>query len=73
MGDFLVGSLRFQYLNRCQIANDTIAGEELLMENIGRLRSVAMGPDGYIYVGVEEPGAVYRLVPIDGLASVDER
>lgn len=72
-GDFLVGSLRFEYLNRCQIANDSIVGEELLMENLGRLRSVAMGPDGYIYVGVEDPGAVYRLTPIDGLASADER
>ncbi len=72
-GDFLVGSLRFEYLNRCQIDNDTITGEELLMENLGRLRSVAMGPDGYIYVGVEDPGAVYRLTPIDGLASADER
>ncbi|MGB3780735.1 MAG: PQQ-dependent sugar dehydrogenase [Tunicatimonas sp.] len=72
-GDFLVGSLRYEYLNRCQIANDEITGEELLMENLGRLRSVAMGPDGYIYVGVEDPGAVYRLMPIDGLASADER
>ncbi len=72
-GDFLVGSLRFEYLNRCQIANDEITGEELLMENLGRLRSVAMGPDGYIYVGVEDPGAVYRLTPIDGLVSADER
>ena len=72
-GDFLVGSLRYEYLNRCQIENESITDEELLMENLGRLRSVAMGPDGYIYVGVEEPGAVYRLTPIDGLASANER
>ncbi|MGB3851733.1 MAG: PQQ-dependent sugar dehydrogenase [Tunicatimonas sp.] len=72
-GDFLVGSLRYEYLNRCQVADDEITDEELLMENLGRLRSVAMGPDGYIYVGVEDPGAVYRLTPIDGLASADER
>ena len=73
-GNFLVGSLRFEYLNRCQVTEQAVTGEELLMENIGRLRSVATGPDGYVYVGVEEPGAIYRLVPIDGLASLpDER
>ena len=73
-GDFLVGSLRFEYLNRCQVNGDEIASEEMLMENIGRLRSVAMGPDGYVYVGVEDPGAIYRLMPIDGLAVLpDER
>ena len=69
-GDFLVGSLRFEYLNRCQVDSKNVTNEERLMENIGRLRSVATGPDGYIYIGVEEPGAVYRLKPIDGLASV---
>ena len=69
-GDFLVGSLRFEYLNRCQAEAGKITGEERLMENIGRLRSVATGPDGYVYVGVEEPGAIYRLTPIDGLASL---
>ncbi len=63
-GDFLVGSLRFEYLNRCQINGDEIASEEILMENIGRLRSVATGPDGYVYVGVEDPGAIYRLMPM---------
>ena len=73
-GDFLVGSLRFEYLNRCSVEGKAITNEELLMENIGRLRSVATGPDGYVYVGVEEPGAIYRLMPIDGLASLpDER
>ena len=73
-GDLLVGSLRFEYLNRCQVEDNKITDEEVLMENLGRLRSVAMGPDGYIYVGVEEPGAIYRLAPIDGLAALpDER
>ena len=63
-GDLLVGSLRFKYLNRCKIKNGKVAGEELLLKNIGRLRDVRMGPDGYIYVSVENPGYVFKLIPI---------
>ncbi|MFC0772386.1 PQQ-dependent sugar dehydrogenase [Terrimonas alba] len=63
-GDILVGSLRFKYLNRCKIKNNKITSEEMLLKNIGRLRDVRMGPDGYIYVSVESPGAIFRLVPV---------
>jgi glucose/arabinose dehydrogenase len=64
-GDLLVGSLRFNYLNRCKIKNGKIVGEELLLKNIGRMRDVRMGPDGYIYVAVENPGYVFKLVPVE--------
>lgn len=63
-GAALVGSLRFEYLNLCKIQDDKVVAEELLLPNIGRLRSVEMGRDGYIYVGVEGPGTVYRIVPM---------
>jgi aldose sugar dehydrogenase len=63
-GNLLVGSLRFKYLNRCVIKNDKVVKEEILLKNIGRLRFVEMGRDGYIYVGVEDPGLVYRLMPM---------
>ena len=63
-GDLLVGSLRFKYLNRCKIVGDKIVEEEIMMKNIGRVRNVKIGPKGYIYVAVEKPGFVYRLMPI---------
>ncbi|MEZ4829046.1 MAG: PQQ-dependent sugar dehydrogenase [Bacteroidia bacterium] len=63
-GSLLVGSLRFNYLNRCIIQNDKVVGEEQLMKNIGRLRNVKQGPDGFIYIAVENPGYVFRLMPI---------
>ena len=63
-GDLLVGSLRFKYLNRCKIENNKIVKEEILLPNVGRLRAVEMSPDGYIYVAVEEPGYVFRLLPM---------
>lgn len=64
-GDFLVGSLRFEYLNRCKLEGGKVVKEEILLKNIGRTRFVEMGRDGYIYVGVEGPGYVFRLLPVE--------
>ncbi len=62
-GDFLIGSLRFKYLERVKLRNGKVVEREKLLENIGRLRNVEMGADGYIYVAVEKPGAILRLLP----------
>ncbi len=59
----LSGSLRFKYLERAVVEGDEIVHRENILENIGRLRVVEVGPDGYIYVGVEKPGYVFRLMP----------
>ncbi len=61
----LVGSLRFKYLNLCKLDGEKVVKEETLLKNIGRVRDVKTGPDGYIYVSVEDPGRIYRLVPLD--------
>ncbi|SIR10949.1 PQQ-dependent sugar dehydrogenase [Pontibacter lucknowensis] len=62
-GDLLTGSLRFQFLSKLKMDGDKIISEEKLLKNIGRVRDVKMGPDGYIYVAVESPGTIYRVVP----------
>lgn len=62
-GALLVGSLRFKYLNLCYLNGNKVVKEEKLLKNIGRVRDVRQGPDGYIYVSVEKPaGAIYRLL-----------
>ncbi|REE80372.1 glucose/arabinose dehydrogenase [Lutibacter oceani] len=61
-GNLLVGSLKFQYLNRCVLENDKVIKEEKLLENIGRVRYVRQAPDGFIYVAVQNIGIV-RLTP----------
>ena len=63
-GHLLVGSLRFEYLNLCKIEDEKILSELILLKNIGRVRNVKQGPDGYIYVATEEPGVLYRIVPV---------
>ncbi|WP_430814740.1 PQQ-dependent sugar dehydrogenase [Carboxylicivirga sp. RSCT41] len=63
--NILTGSLRFEYLHRVVINGENIIHEEKLLEGIGRVRNVEMSPDGYIYVAIEKPGKILRLVPID--------
>jgi len=63
--DLLIGSLRFEYLERCIIENNKLKGHERLLEGIGRVREVKVSPDGYIYVGVENPGRIIKLIPVN--------
>lgn len=63
-GDILNGSLSFKYLERVRLENGKVTEQEKLLENAGRIRHVTIGPDGYIYVAVESPGYVVKLVPV---------
>lgn len=47
-GNLLVGSLKFMYLERLEIKDDQVIHQEKLIEGIGRVRNVKIGPDGYI-------------------------
>jgi glucose/arabinose dehydrogenase len=62
-GNLMIGSLRFNYMNRCIIKDNKVVGQEKVLVNIGRMRNVKMGSDGYLYIGVENPGMVFRLRP----------
>lgn len=63
-GNLMVGSLRFEYLNRCVIKDGKVVKEEPVLPKVGRLRNVEMSPDGYLYIAVEQPGIVYRIVRV---------
>lgn len=65
-GNVLSGSLRFQFLERSVLKGNKVIKEEILFKNIGRLRDVRMAPDGFIYIAVESPGRIYKLVPVSG-------
>ncbi|REG87787.1 PQQ-dependent sugar dehydrogenase [Winogradskyella sediminis] len=57
-GNLLIGSLKFQYLDMCTLQNNKVVKEERLLDGLGRVRSVEQGPDGFIYVGIENLGIV---------------
>ncbi|MFZ1706044.1 MAG: PQQ-dependent sugar dehydrogenase [Saprospiraceae bacterium] len=55
-GNLLVGSLVFEYLERLELKNNQVITREKLLENLGRVRNVVQGHDGYIYVAIENKG-----------------
>jgi aldose sugar dehydrogenase len=64
-GNLLAGGLRAERIRRLVIEDyAVIHDEELLYGEIGRIRDVREGPDGYIYVVTDEdPGGIYRIEP----------
>lgn len=61
--NILMGALKFQYLARVVVENGEYVKEEKLLEGIGRVRHAAQSPDGFIYVAVEGPGKIVKLMP----------
>jgi glucose/arabinose dehydrogenase len=59
-GSFLVGSLKFQYLEMLYMEGNQVIKREKLVDGIGRLRNVKTSPDGKIYIGVEGKG-IYSI------------
>ena len=62
-GDLMVGSLKFMRLQHVQLNDkNEVIGEQKLINNMGRVRDVRMGPDGYLYCSVEGEGIVKLTV-----------
>ncbi len=66
-GNLLAGGLRAERIRRLLIMDNTVIhDEELLLQEVGRIRDVREGPDGNIYVITDEdPGALYVIEPAD--------
>ncbi len=65
-GNLLLGSLKFDQLVRLELDGERVVHEErLLKKELGeRIRTVAQGPDGAIYLLTDErKGRLLRLVP----------
>ncbi len=64
-GSLFVGSLKFQFLNRVELAGGQVVREERLLTDLGeRIRDVRQGPDGWLYVLTDNPkGRLLRLAP----------
>lgn len=61
-GDFLAGGLRGE-LHRLRVRDGKVVESETLLSGFGRIRDVRCGPDGLVYLVLNDPGRIVRLVP----------
>ena len=64
-GNMLVGTLKATELYRMELKNDRVTHVETLFKGLGRIRDVAVGPDGAVYLLLEHHSGsrILRLVP----------
>lgn len=63
--DLLAGALAQQEVRRIRLVDRKVFEQEVILKNIGRVRDVAAGPDGLVYVVLNKPDRIVRLVPAD--------
>jgi aldose sugar dehydrogenase len=67
--NLFIASLVGRHLRRLVIADDKVTHQEVLFSDLGRVRDVVTGPDGLIYVALNNPGRIARLVPTNEATS----
>jgi aldose sugar dehydrogenase len=60
----LVGALRYEEVSLLTIVDDRVIHQETIIKNQGRVRDVKVGPDGAVYVVLNDPGTILRLTPL---------
>lgn len=61
--DLLVGGLRSQVVERIRLKDGKVVEQEVIVKDKGRVRDVATGLDGFVYILLNKPGQIIRLVP----------
>jgi aldose sugar dehydrogenase len=66
-----MAALSGRQLRRLELDGHTVRHQEVLFSDLGRVRDVVQGPDGFLYVALNmefasSPGFIVRLVPRDG-------
>ena len=68
-GNLFTGGLVGQQLARLSLQGQRVVNEETLVPQMGRIRDVRQGPDGFIYLVTEDrdgkPTPVLRMEPVD--------
>lgn len=62
-GDLLGGGLVGENIDRFRIVDGVRVEREEIFHGHGRVRDVVCGPDGFIYIALNDPDKVVRLVP----------
>jgi glucose/arabinose dehydrogenase len=69
-GDMFVGGLSGAQLARLTLDGTDVVGEETLLQGLGRIRDVRQGPDGFLYLAIDDREGgrtpIVRLEPAGG-------
>jgi aldose sugar dehydrogenase len=67
-GQFFTGALAGQHISRIRMDGHRVVSETRMFENQGRVREVRQGPDGFIYIAIDDrqggATSVVRLEPV---------
>jgi glucose/arabinose dehydrogenase len=61
--NLFAGGLASQQLHRIRILDGKVVEDEIVLRGIGRIRDVATGPDGALYLVLNSPDRIVRLKP----------
>lgn len=63
--NLFAGGIATRELHRLVIEDQQVVETEIILENQGRVRDVASGPDGFLYLVLNSPHRIVRLVPAE--------
>lgn len=67
-GHLLAGGLAGQEVTLLELDGQRVVREESLVKGLGRVRDVRQGPDGFVYLAIDDrgakPSAIVRLEPV---------
>ena len=61
--NLLVGALAFEEIKRLRVGEAKVLSEEVILKTYGRVRDLKTGPDGALYVVLNNCHAILRLTP----------
>jgi glucose/arabinose dehydrogenase len=62
-GDLMAGGLSGMNVDRIRVKGDALLEREEILHGMGRVRDVRTGPDGMVYVVLNQPDKVVRIAP----------
>jgi glucose/arabinose dehydrogenase len=75
-GNLFIGGMNGQQLSRLTLKGQRVVNEEMLVQQLGRIRDIRQGPDGFIYLVTDDrdgkPTPIYRLEPVQRTVSSNE-
>ena len=64
-----IACLGGEQLKRIETDGDRVVRQEIVFKGLGRVRDVVTGPDGLLYLAMNTPGRIARLVPDENAAA----